>query len=341
MLRFPPYFVGVICAMLLAISTLTSIASGALSISLEQSVLYLFDAAFDSHFANLKTYQEVVILDVRLPRTVLAAVIGAQLALCGAVMQGVFRNPLADPGIVGASGGAALGAAIVIVILPPSVSEYMIPGAAFAGALGITFLVYKIAQSPTGTSVTMILLAGVAVAAFTGAAMGFLNYLADETALRDISLWSMGSVSSVTPMMLMLNMMSFICLLVYFQRHAKSLNALLLGESEARHLGIDVERIKLKLIIACTFGVGISVAASGVIGFVGLVVPHFVRLLTGPNHATLLPLSALLGALLLVVADILARLIFAPAELPIGLITALIGAPFFTLLLLQQRKALT
>ena len=177
-----------------------------------------------------------------------------------------------------------------------------------------------------------------AISAFAGAAIGFLSYFADDASLRELNVWQMGSLTGASDANLWLAFVTMVLLMAAFQQHAQALNALLLGESEARHLGINVEQLKLKMIILTAIGVGIAVSCSGIIGFIGLVVPHLVRLATGPNHHFLLPLSALLGAVLLMFSDLLARLIVQPAELPVGLVTVLLGAPFFLVLLIQQRK---
>ncbi|ROS00345.1 iron complex transport system permease protein [Sinobacterium caligoides] len=330
-----------LCLALMIAAVTLSITSGAMALPASQSLLAIWDSLWRTEYSNLAQYQQLVVLDLRLPRTLLALSVGAILAQCGAVMQGLFRNPLADPGIIGASSGAALGAACAIILLPVAMQGVSTPVAAFLGALLTTMLVFKLAQGESGTSVVMLLLAGVAVAAFGGAMMGFLNYIADDQSLRDITLWSMGSVAHVGDGMLLLCFVTMVLTALYFQRHAQALNAMLLGEYEARHLGVNVERMKIKLIVVTTIGIGITVAAAGIIGFIGLVIPHLVRMLTGPDHRTLLPLSAILGALLLLFADVGARLIMMPAELPVGLITAVIGAPLFTVLLIQQRKNFT
>lgn len=328
-----------LCGLLAIITIASSVSSGAMSFSVDASLLAVWDGLWGTKLSNLESYQQLVVLELRLPRTILALLIGAILAQCGAVMQGLFRNPLADPGIIGASSGAALGAAIAIILFPVSIQGFATPLAAFFGALVTTLLVFKLAHGANGTSVIMLLLAGVAVSAFSGAMMGFLNVIADDQALRDITMWQMGSVSRASDSSLVLCAVVMCFVASYFQRHSQSLNALLLGEAEARHLGIDVERLKIKLIVASTIGIGVAVSVSGVIGFVGLVIPHLVRMLTGPNHQTLLPLSAVCGAILLLVADIGARTMMSPAELPVGLLTAVFGAPFFTFLLIKQRKS--
>lgn len=327
-----------VCLALTAAAIALSLTRGAMSLPTSESLLTLWDRLWGTQYSGLAHYQQLVVLDLRLPRTLLALCVGAILAQCGAVMQGLFRNPLADPGIIGASSGAALGAALAIILIPAALQGIAIPMAAFVGALATTLLVFKLAQGENGTSVIMLLLTGVAVAAFAGAAIGFLNVIADDQALRDITLWQMGSVAHVRDHSLLLCFVTMLVIGWYFQKQSQALNALLLGEPEARHLGIDVERLKIKIIIMVTIGIGVSVSVAGIIGFIGLVIPHLVRMLTGSDHRILLPLSAIVGALLLLLADIGARLLMVPSELPIGLVTAIIGAPFFTILLIKQRK---
>ena len=267
-------------------------------------------------------------------------------------MQGLFRNPLADPGIIGVSGGAALGAALAIVLLAPLAPQYgqqlqttigvgLLPLLAFLGGALTTTLVLS-ARHQRGGHLGHRHAAGwlVAITALSGAVIGLLTYLADDQMLRNLSLWQMGTLAAGKPADVALALLTLAALLWLFMRDANPLNALLLGEGEARHLGVNVQSLKRRLILLTAAGVGVAVAVSGMIGFVGLVVPHLVRLLAGPNHVRLLPLSALLGAALLLAADMLARTLLAPAELPVGIITALIGAPFFIWLLVTGRRAL-
>ena len=304
----------------------------------QQSLLTLLDAAIGSQLSQLEHYQKVIILELRLPRLLLSILIGAMLSQCGAVMQGLFRNPLADPGIIGVSSGAAIGAIVAIIWLADIFGPLAIPVCAFIMGLLTTLLVYSLAQSKSGTSVIVLLLAGVAVSAFAGAAIGFLSYFSNDQKLRELSLWQMGSLTGASEANIGLVLIVLCILWIFFQKKANALNALILGESEARHLGINVERLKLQLMFLTAIGVGVAVAFSGVIGFVGLIVPHLIRITTGPKYQTLLPLSALCGAALLAIADLLSRIIVQPAELPVGLITALLGAPFFIALLLKQKK---
>ncbi|GIU47510.1 FecCD family ABC transporter permease [Shewanella algidipiscicola] len=323
----------------LVVTALMSVSIGPLHISPSVSFNAVMHWATSIELGIVAPHEQLVIDNVRLPRTLLALSVGAILAQCGAVMQGLFRNPLADPGIIGVSSGAALGAACCIVLLPQG-GEYSVALCAFIGGLLTTLTVYRLASSPTGTSIVLLLLSGVAIAALAGAGIGLLTYMADDLALRDLTLWQMGSIAGAQWHYVLLSLLTLALLGWQFNRSTKALNALLLGEAEARHLGLDVDKLKVKLILLCAIGVGIAVAATGIIGFIGLVVPHLVRMMVGPDHKQLLPLSAMLGAALLALADIGARSMVAPSELPVGLVTALLGAPFFIILLLKQRSRL-
>ena len=334
--------VWLLLGLLLSACVLLSIMLGPMTLPAKQSLLSIVDRLLGSDFSQLNNFQTAIIWDLRWPRTLLALFIGALLALCGAVTQGLFRNPLADPGIIGVSSGAGLGAAIAIVLLPASLSYLTTPVAAFFGGLITTLLVYRLAQSQNGgTSVLILLLAGVAVAAFSGAIIGFMTYIANDISLRELTLWGMGTLNAANSTSIWLSAITCLYLLVFYQIQAPALNAFLLGEAEARHLGINVEKLKLQLIMVTAIGIGVAVSATGIIGFISLVVPHLVRMTMGPDHRLLLPLSALTGAILLLMADIGARVMLAPTELPVGLVTALIGAPFFAFLLIQQRKRLS
>ncbi|USE03864.1 iron ABC transporter permease [Vibrio sp. SCSIO 43133] len=326
-------------AVLLFFSAVYSITVGPMNITIMDSVI-----ALASRSNTLAPHINLIIHDIRLPRTMLCMFVGAILAVCGTVMQGLFRNPLAEPGIIGVSAGASLGGAIAIVgfsIIGVEFPQFMalavVPVFAFFGGALTTLLVYKLGTSKFGTSVTIMLLAGVAISALSGAGIGFLNFVADDQMLRDLSLWSMGSLAGATWGKIALSAVTLIGLFYFFYKKAMSLNALLLGESEAKHLGIPVQKLKRQLILLTAVGVGVTVSVSGMIGFIGLVIPHLGRMLCGPDHRTLLPLSALLGALLMTAADMFARVAVAPAELPVGIVTAIIGAPFFLYLLFQQK----
>ncbi len=282
----------------------------------------------------------LIVGQIRLPRVLLAALMGAILGMSGAATQGLFRNPLADPSLIGVTAGASLGAAVVIVLgghlLPGYAALTLVSVGAFAGGVVAVVFVYRLATSSSGTSVATMLLAGIAITALAGALGSLLEFYADNDMLRRISLWKMGGLDGANYPRLLLAAVVGCALLLALPRYADTLNALLLGESEARHLGIDVDAAKIALIIWVAIGVGTSVALVGTIAFVGLVVPHIVRMLVGPDHRVLLPASALAGAILLVVADTLSRIVIAPTELPVGVITAIIGVPFFISLLRQR-----
>jgi iron complex transport system permease protein len=313
-------------------------AAGALSLPLWDSLLTVIDIALGSKRSALAAYEQAVILELRLPRTLLAVLVGSMLAQCGTAMQGLFRNPLADPGIVGVSSGAAVGAVLAIYFSPAAATWWTVPLTSFAAGFGCSLLIYRLARASLGTSVLVLLLAGIAISALAGSLIGLISYVADDSRLRDLTLWQMGSLAAADSTRVWLALAVAVVIAVRFQQRAAALNALLLGEAEARHLGIHVEHLKRELIVLVALGVGLAVACAGVIGFIGLIVPHMVRTLNGPDHRSLLPLAGLGGALLLLLADIISRLVIEPAELPVGLVTALLGAPFFIVLLLQQKE---
>lgn len=303
--------------------------------------------AWLSEDAVISVRDRVIIYEIRLPRIALGALIGAALAVSGAVMQGLFRNPLADPGLVGVSAGAGLGAISIIVLggtaLGPLVALfgiYALPLAAFSGGLATTLLLYKVATRRGQTSVATMLLAGIALGAMAGAFSGVLVYMANDNQLRDLTFWGLGSLAGATWTKIAAAGPIIVLALLASPFLAKGLNALALGESAAHHLGVPIQRLKNIAIVAVAAAVGASVAVSGGIGFIGIVVPHLLRLSIGPDHRYLLPASALLGASLLLLADAVSRTIVAPAELPIGIVTAAVGAPFFLWILLRRRGVL-
>jgi len=282
---------------------------------------------------------EAIIFQIRLPRVLTAAIVGSALAVAGTVFQGLLRNPMADPYIIGTSGGAALGATVAL-ILPWQVMWFgfgLVPILAFAGAIGAVLVVYRVARVGPRTPITTLLLAGFALSSMMAAVMSFLM-LAGTRALHRVVLWTMGGVASsgwsqiqvVTPLVLGGMVWAFLL--------AHDLNAFLLGEEQAAHLGVDVERRKLALLMVGSLLTAAAVSVSGLVGFIGLVVPHMARLLFGPDHRFLLPASALVGSSFLVLADLLARVLMPPAEIPVGIITALIGAPFFIYLLRRSKR---
>lgn len=293
---------------------------------------------------GLTQRDQVILMDIRLPRLAMGLLIGAALAVSGALMQGLFRNPLADPGIVGVGAGAGLGAVSAIVLgglLPAGmaglVGPHLVSFAAFLGGWGVTLLLYRVATRGGMTSVATLLLAGIAIGALAGALTGVLVYMADDVQLRNLTFWGMGSVAGASWQKLAVGLPLILPVLLFAPLLARGLNGLALGESQAGHLGIEVQRIKRLAILAVAAAAGAAVAMAGGIGFIGVVVPHLLRIATGPDHRYLLPNAALLGGTLLVGADMIARTIVAPAELPIGIVTAIIGAPVFLWILLQRR----
>lgn len=292
----------------------------------------------------LSRTEAVVLWDIRLPRLAMGLVVGAALATSGAVMQGLFRNPLADPGIVGVTSGGMLGAILAIVLggaLPSALlaltGGYLVPCAAFLGSWATTILLYRVSTRAGRTSVATMLLAGIAFTALAGALAGVLIYKADDQQLRDLTFWNMGSLAGASWAKLATAAPIILAAIAGALLLGRGLNGLALGEATAHHIGIPVQRMKNGAILAVAAASGAAVAVSGGIGFVGIVVPHLLRLITGPDHRALLLNSALLGAALLVAADMIARVVIVPAELPIGIVTAVLGAPVFLWILLRQR----
>lgn len=288
---------------------------------------------------NLTQDQMDVFLSIRLPRVLLAGLVGLSLAVSGAVMQGIFRNPLADPSLIGISSGAALAVGLVIVLAIPAsgtIGIYVLSVAAFAGSLLTCLLVMHFAKISGSFSAIYILLAGIAINSLAGAGTGLLTYLSNDTQLRTLTFWTMGSLSGALWPSVIVAASIVIPTTYYLAKKSLQLNVLLLGDSEAQYLGVNCDRLKRNIIICTSLSVGTAVAVSGIIGFVGLVVPHLIRLLIGPDHRIVIPASAVLGAFLLVSADSIARTVLTPSELPVGILTSLIGGPFFLWLLFKQ-----
>lgn len=286
-----------------------------------------------------------VFLQLRLPRVLLSALTGAVLGVSGTIMQGLFRNPIVEPGLAGTSAGAALGASLVFVLgggtsaLAAPLGSLAVPLMAFVGAFGATMLVYRVSATFGKVNVFTLLLAGIAVNAVCGAGTGFLSYVARDPQARNITFWSLGTFTTADWGGTTIVAVTFVVCFVFTLRDAKALNALMLGEDEAALLGLEPQRLIIRLLVLNTLMVATATAMVGVIAFVGLVVPHVLRMLRSSDYGFLIPGSALLGALLMVVVDVVARLVIAPAELPVGIITAVVGAPVFLwILLLQQRR---
>ncbi|MBM1019885.1 iron ABC transporter permease [Enterobacter sp. A11] len=277
-------------------------------------------------------------LTIRLPRVLLALVIGGSLALAGCVMQGLFRNPLADPGLLGISSGAALAVALWVVIplsLPALVMLYAPMIAAFFGALSATFVIFLLSQQ-RNSSLSRLLLVGIAINALCGAAVGVLSWLSNDAQLRQLSLWGMGSLGQAQWSTLLAVTSLMMPTLLVIWRLASALNLLQLGEEDAHYLGVEVAVVQRILLLCSALLVAAAVAVSGVIGFVGLVVPHLMRMWLGADHRAVIPGSVLAGAALLLIADTVARTLVAPAEMPVGLLTSLLGAPWFLWLIFRR-----
>jgi iron complex transport system permease protein len=279
----------------------------------------------------------LIVFELRLPRVLLAGLIGAILALGGVVMQALFRNPLADPSLIGVTAGASLGASLVIVLFSASAIGLMslttVSIGAFGGGLAASYLVYRLARRGNEFSVSTMLLAGIAITALAGSLGNLMDFFADNAALRQISLWRMGGLDSANFERVTVVTLPALVLIAAALRHRNALNVMLLGDSQARYLGVNVSKVRNALIIAVAIAVCTSVAMGGTIAFIGLIVPHMARLLFGPGHAQLIPAATAMGALLLICADTMARTVIAPLELPAGVITALLGVPFFLYLL--------
>lgn len=283
------------------------------------------------------TWAPRLLLDLRLPRIVLALVVGAALSTSGASFQGIFRNPLAEPYLLGVSAGAGLGATIAIVLRPlDSLGIYGLPLLAFVGAVLAAFLVYRLATFGGQTGGASLLLSGVAVGSTITAVMSFLM-VSTEDDLHTVVAWLMGGLSSATWAKVYITLPVVGAGFIYMMLMSRRMNLLLMGEERARELGIDSQRTRRNLMIVAALTTASAVAFSGLIGFIGLMVPHMMRLLVGPDHRRLLPASALFGALLLLLADTAARTVMSPSEIPVGIITAATGGPFF-LYLLRSRK---
>lgn len=288
-----------------------------------------------------------IIGKVRLPRVVMAILIGSILAVSGTCLQGIFKNPLATPDLIGVTSGATLMAAITIVLgesvrsVIPEVLHYsMVSIGAFTGALGAISLVYAISSGSGKTNVVIMLLAGVAISSLGFALVGFMTYLAKDEQLRDLTFWNLGSLGAATWTKNGILAVVIAGTYSYLITKGKALNAMMLGEKDAEHLGIRVERIKRLTVLLTALMVGTAVAFSGSIGFVGLIIPYILRLLFNSNYTVILPLSAVWGAILLLAADTVSRTLVAPSELPIGILTALLGAPVFIAILIRYKKSM-
>jgi iron complex transport system permease protein len=326
-------------AALLVAAVVVNLGYGAVPIS-PAEVLAILAERVGLRLGTAYTDQQAAVLEaIRAPRVLLCGLVGAALAVSGAALQGVFRNPLADPSVIGVSSGAAVGA-VAAIVLGVSVGTFgaaAVPVAAFVGGLVAALAVYAMSRRDGRTEVVTMVLTGVAISAICGAVVGLLTFMADDAQLRTIVFWTLGSMGGATWAAVGATAPMLAACVLILPIFGRPLNALVLGEREARHVGVDTERVRLVVVLLAALGTGAAVSVAGIVGFVGLVTPHLLRLLAGPDHRLLLPASALGGAVLLLCADLAARTVVVPAELPLGVVTALAGGPFFLFLLLRTR----
>jgi iron complex transport system permease protein len=329
----------------LVIAAIVSCMTGAVHVNFSDLAGILLNKAGLNAHPTHTAQHEAIVWGIRFPRVLLSIAVGSSLGICGAAMQGLFRNPLADPSIIGVSSGATLAAAITIVLgarwfahFPLIVQTSSLSFFTFCGALVATIFVFSIAVNRGRASVSGMLLAGIAVNAFAAAFTGLLTFVANESQLRSLTFWTLGSLGGATWTSVgLMSAVALACLAGLAGLH-KPLNLLSLGEQEAQHTGVNTEKLKKRIILFTAIAVGTSVALCGLIGFVGLVVPHLMRMIGVSDHRFVLPASAIGGAALLCIADTTARIIAIPTEVPVGVITALIGAPFFLVILVQQKQ---
>ncbi len=336
-----PVFMGLLL-LLLVIVMAAGMVWGAVSLGWKNILVILLDAFPFYHSEAAEAVGQVykdILLQIRVPRVLMAAAVGSSLAVSGAVFQGLFRNPMAEPYVIGVSSGSALGAVVAMLGgFTIAGSGYgIVPLFAFTGGLLTIITVYSMARVGRAVPVMTLLLAGIAISSFLSALVSLLTYFAGEK-LHMVVFWMMGGLGGATwqtvKIMLPYVLVGFIIVMMF----SRELNAMLLGEETASNLGVDTEKVKKILLVGASMLVAAAVSTSGIIGFVGLVVPHFIRLVAGPDHRFLLPASAILGGALLIATDTLARVIIAPTELPVGIITSIIGAPMFIYLLKKRRK---
>lgn len=319
-----------LCAIALLVVMVLSAGVGAVAISWSEIIT-----------GSMTELQETVFYSIRLPRVLLGALVGCALGVSGAAMQGLFRNPMADPGLIGVSSGAALTVGLFIVFAgsaPTVFGIYSQSVAAFSGGLITAAIIIQIARSAGNFNVTVMLLVGLAINLIVGASTSYLTFISDDNQLRALTFWAMGSLSGALwpPVIVMASVA--IPAAVILISYAGKLNILTLGDGEARHLGVDTNILKFVVIACSALAVGSAVAVSGLIGFIGLLIPHLARLWVGADQRRVFPCCAVLGALLLVGADTLSRIAMFPAELPVGILTSLVGGPFFLWLLIKQNK---
>lgn len=325
-----------VLSVLIVVASAFSVSIGAFSIPL-RSVVSVFLGMVGIEAGSASRTEYLVIEQLRLPRLIVGILVGAALSVAGATMQALFRNPMADPGIIGVSAGAALGAVIALAFQLTALFPFALQALAFSGAVAAAFLVYGVSLVGGRSSMATLLLSGIAISAFLGAMTSTIILLVPDEDLRGIMYWLSGGLSGSNWAHVRVAALPVAVGALFVTSFARDLNLLLLGDEVARSTGVPVGWLRPLLLAVSAIITGAAVAVSGTIAFVGLVVPHIVRLIVGPDHRVLIPTSALTGALFMVVADIVARVTARPAELQVGMVTAFIGAPFFLLILLRNR----
>lgn len=336
---------SVYIALCIALTVLFFLSTGTGAVDLSWKEIFQLVSHKLSGQGNVNRIHEALFFEIRLPRTVLCICVGASLSVSGALMQSLFRNPIVEPGLIGTSAGASFGAAMLIVLgnnvffsSLGFLGSLLQPFCAFVGGLVATVLVYYFSSSLNRVNISIMILAGIAVNAIAGGATGFLSYIARDPQARSITFWNLGTLSGASWQTVWIVGASSIIGIVLSLRFAKPLNALQLGESEAGYLGVNTTRLKISVILVNTLLVSVATSLVGVIAFVGLIVPHLLRLLRGSNNYYLIRGSILLGACVMLLADMVCRKLIAPAELPIGIVTAFVGAPVFLWLLYRFRN---
>lgn len=331
--------------LLLAVLAVASLYMGVYVFE-KHSVIELFTGIITSD-GSIPDSDRYVLMGLRLPRIVMAILIGSALAVSGTCLQGMFKNPLASPDLIGITSGASLFAALTIVLgssIKPYIPEYLhfslLSVMAFIGALLTMVLVYSMSTSNGKTNVIVMLLSGVAITSLGFAVTGFLIYISKEEQLRDLTFWNLGSLGGATWVKNAILAVVIGISYLFLINKGKALNAMMLGENDARHLGIPVEKIKKQIVVLTALMVGTSVAFAGTIGFVGLIVPYILRLIFKSNYHIILPMSAIVGSILLLTADTISRTLVPPSEIPIGILTAFMGAPIFIAILIRSRKSM-
>ena len=333
---------------ILTIIMIASILLGPVDISLKNILHIILDGLGFSYDTDQQNQlYKAVLINIRIPRILLSLIVGIGLGTAGAILQGLFRNPLVDPGFIGVSSGAAIGALIVIIfshqfsyLLNDNLVPYILPITAMIGSIITTLLVFKISIVSKKTNVMIMLLSGIAINALVGAIIGLLIIQSNDQQLRSFTFWTLGGFDNANWQIVLISGFLIGTSLFFIYPISKKLDIFMLGDSESTYLGLNVENLKRRIILITALIVGVSVAFCGMIGFIGLVTPHLVRLFIGPEHKYLLPGSSLLGGLILTFSDLISRTIIAPAQLPVGIITSLMGAPFFIWLLINQKRRL-